>query len=440
MRHPFVLYVTFAVVAAACSAPSSSPSYVLPAARRYNVTPAGKYIKHVVIIVQENRSFDNFFVGFPGAVWSYTGKTHTGKTVHLTAVPFKKGDPGHLYKPAMIEWDNGKMDGFDEVPLPPGLPTLYAYSYIERSQIIPYWRMAQEYVLADHMFSSEWGASYTAHLQLIAGTTAISKKASIVDLPSANGDCGAPTGTFTNLLTIDRRYEPAAGPYPCYTQFPTIADALDQANVTWHYYDQYAPYGGALWDAFRGIKKVYDGPDWTTNVTYTPMGVIDDAKAGKLAGVSWVIPGYYNSDHPGVGSDTGPSWVASVVNAVGEGPDWKTTAIVVLWDDWGGFYDNVPPPQQYYFGLGFRVGCIVISPYAKSGYVDHTQYEFGSILKTVEQIFGLNSIGTTDARSNSMLNAFDFTQKARKFKRIPAKYPENFFRAQPQSDQPIDTE
>ncbi len=437
MRRVPPLLLVLSLLANAGCASTTAPSYV-PASDRSDTMRTGQRIKHIVIVIQENRSFDNFFAGFPGAASSMTGRTHTGNVVPLKAIPFEKGDIGHLWHDALTDWDSGKMDGFD-VPANQMNNPLYPYSYIERSQVAPYWTMAKRYVLSDHMFSTEFGASYTAHLQLIAGTTAVSSTESVVDLPSESGDCTAPPGTFTNLIDTHRVYHHGAGPFPCYTQLPTIADALDQGHVTWHYYDQVAPYGQPLWDAFRGIHKVYYGADWA-NVTSTPMGVIDDAEAGKLAGVSWVIPGYYNSDHPGVGSDTGPSWVASIVNAVGEGPDWKTTAIIVLWDDWGGWYDNVRPPQQYYFGLGMRVGCIIISPYAKKGYVDHTQYEFGSILKTIEQIFGLKSIGTTDARSHDMFGAFDFTQKPRKFNKIPAKYPESFFRAEPPSNQPIDTE
>jgi phospholipase C len=437
MRRSLPLLLVLGLLADGGCASTATPSYVLPAAERYAATPAGKYIKHVVIVVQENRSFDNFFVGYPGADTTMVGHRHTGAPVPLKAIPFEKGDINHFWKAALTDYDNGHMDGFDIPPNHFNNP-LYPYSYVERTEVAPYWTMAKRYVLADHMFSTELGPSYTAHLQLIAGTTAVSGTESVVDLPSMNGDCKAPQGTTTNLIDTARVYHAGAGPYPCYS-FPTIADALDEAHVSWHYYDQNAPYGGPLWDAFRGIRKVYFGPDWA-NVTYTPLGVIDDAEAGNLAGVSWVIPGYYNSDHPGVGSDTGPSWVAAVVNAVGEGPDWKTTAIIVLWDDWGGWYDNVPPPQKYYFGLGLRVGCIVISPYARQNYVDHTQYEFGSILKTVEQIFGLTSIGTTDARSTSMFDAFDFTQKPRAFKKIPAKYLKSFFETQPQANLPIDTE
>jgi phospholipase C len=158
-----------------------------------------------------------------------------------------------------------------------------------------------------------------------------------------------------------------------------------------------------------------------------------------------VIPKWANSDHAGgTNWNQGPSWVASVVNAIGNGPDWSSTAIVVVWDDWGGWYDHVPPPQLDFRGLGIRVPCIIISPYAriasgkKAGYVSHTQYEFGSVLKFVEQAFSLPALGPTsqgytDTRANSLVDSFDFTQKPRVFTTIPAAKSSNYFLAQPRT-------
>ncbi len=131
------------------------------------------------------------------------------------------------------------------------------------------------------------------------------------------------------------------------------------------------------------------------------------------------------------GTPYGPSWIASIVNAVGESPQWRSTAIVVVWDDWGGFYDNVPPPQRDFRGLGIRVGCLIVSPYVRP-HVSHTEYEFGSILKFVEETFGLRplglaSAGYTDKRAQSIADSFDFTRRPRAFKKIPAPYPPSFF-------------
>lgn len=138
-----------------------------------------------------------------------------------------------------------------------------------------------------------------------------------------------------------------------------------------------------------------------------------------MPAVSWVIPDGEDSDHyDGKDTDYGPDWVTCVVNSIGKSQYWKSSAIIVLWDDWGGFYDHVPPPQLDYTGLGFRVPLIIVSPYAKKGYVTHTQYEFGSILKFVETTFGLPSLGTTDRRANNITDAFDFSQQPRKYSPI----------------------
>jgi phospholipase C len=229
--------------------------------------------------------------------------------------------------------------------------------------------------------------------------------------------------------------------------YSTMRDLLDAASVRWKYYSPREPGGtGSLWNAFDTIKAVREGPEWTTNIAL-PKQFFNDVSGGTLPSVSWVVPDAVNSDHPGNGSDTGPSWVASIVNAVGESSYWDSTAIVVVWDDWGGFYDNEPPPfLDKWGGLGFREPMLLVSAYARmgtasqGGYISHTQYEFGSILKFVENNFGLGSLGTTDVRANSIADCFDFLQKPRAFKRIPAQYSRRYFEAQPPSYEPVDQE
>jgi phospholipase C len=195
-----------------------------------------------------------------------------------------------------------------------------------------------------------------------------------------------------------------------------------------------------VWSAFSAIKNVYYGPDWTRNVISPETKVFDDAKAGKLPSVAWIIPDFKWSDHPSTPSNWGPSWVADVVDEIGKSTAWPSTAIVVLWDDWGGWYDSAPPPQLDYVGLALRVPCIIISPYARKGVVSHTQYEFGSILKFMEQTFKLRSLGSTDVRANSLVEAFDFTQKPRAFVPIATRHSPSFFSKQHPSDEPPDND
>jgi phospholipase C len=150
------------------------------------------------------------------------------------------------------------------------------------------------------------------------------------------------------------------------------------------------------------------------------------------------MPTAVESDHSSVSNGSGPSWVASIVNAVGQSQYWNSTAIFVTWDDWGGWYDHVAPQIFNQYELGFRVPLIVISPYAKKAYVSHVQHEFGSILHYTEEQFGLNSIGYTDARADDLSDCFDYTQTPTPFKAIPAKYPASYFLHLPPSNEPVD--
>lgn len=410
-----------------------------------SVTAAGKYIKHVVIIVQENRSFDNLFYGFTGAHYATHGRLHDGTTVALHPENLRGATIQNNWRAAITDWDGGRMDGFDLAGYgtpPTGPAGTHAYAYVYRSQIEPYWAMASQYVLADHMFPTMFGPSFTAHLDLIASTADLNPNHSLVDTPSSvPWGCDAPSGTTSSLLNGQRGEGILSGPFPCFTQFRTLADTLDAARVTWRYY---APevnggnLGGQVWTEFDAIRSVRYGLDWQRNIVSPPTRVLADAANGRLPSVAWVIPDAQDSDHPGFGSDSGPSWVASVVNAIGKSSAWSSTAIVILWDDWGGFYDNVPPPQLDFRGLGIRVPAIVVSPFARPHYVSHTQYEFGSIVRFVEWVFGMPRLGTpaagyTDARAKNLTDCFDFRQRPRAFIPIATKYPAQYFLAQPPS-------
>lgn len=165
-----------------------------------------------------------------------------------------------------------------------------------------------------------------------------------------------------------------------------------------------------------------------------PPQVLTDIANNQLAAVSWVTPSSGYSDHPHGGSG-GPSWVASVVNAIGNSPYWANTVIILTWDDWGGWYDHVPPPQVIDDGTswgsgyvyGFRVPLIVISPYAKAAYISHTTHDFGSILNFIEQVFGLSSLGYADARADNLSDCFDLNQTPLQFQTINAPLGKDFF-------------
>jgi phospholipase C len=382
-------------------------------------------ISHVVVVIQSNRSFDNLFATFPGADGATTGQMPDGQTIQL-----KKSN---LYDPKLyqnsraaflVDYDGGKMDGWSNVYVNRKPCATCAYAYVDPAQINPYWAMAKKYVLADNMFPTENSGDFSSHQDLIRGSSAIDAHSSVVDFPTHGPwGCDAQKGTTTPLVNDSGQYI-QKGPYPCFT-YSTLGDLLNKQHVTWKYYTPQLFTGGlagSYWDPFDAIAAVRNGPEWTTNISSPETNFFADVSNGTLPAMTWVSPSDQNSDHAGFAKkDTGPAWVAKVVNAIGKSQYWKSTAIIVVWEDWGGWYDHVPPPQLDYAGLGIRVPMIVVSPYAKVGYVSHTQYEFGSIIRFVEDTWALGRLGTTDTRAASMNDVFDFTQKPRKFVQIPTK-------------------
>jgi phospholipase C len=436
------------LVPAGCSShnpPSEGAASTLPAADSPTAGIAGQYIKHVIVIIQENRTFENFFAGYPGANAPMVGyaKDSSG---HQFQVPLQQitfefpTNLPHNWSAGIKMMDRGAMDGFGSF----GKPGKYiAYSYVDQAQLAPYYAMASQYVLADEMFPTEIGPSYTAHLTLIAGTDNLSNKTALADFPShPPEDCDAPPGTESTYIDRQRVLHWRTGPFPCYTQFRTMADTLDAAGISWKYYLEKVMNGG-IWAPFEAIHDVRYGPDWNTDMGHPPPAILSDIAAGRLAAVNWVTPSKIDSDHPGMSTDRGPSWVGSIVNAIGESSYWNSTAIVVVWDDWGGWYDNAPPPQLDFRGLGIRVPCLIISPYAKQGYVSHTLYEFGSILKFIEQVYSLPPLGSTsegytDTRANSIIDSFDFMNQPRAFTPIQTPYKIGTFLHEKPSNAPVD--
>ncbi len=415
-------------------------------------------IRHVVLIIQENRTFNNFFATFPGADGTTMGKAEPSPGCGIggeTTIALRKsglvtklhGEPHdltHAYRSYDVARDRGRMDGFDTVKFGnEELECTYPYQYTDPDAIKPYWDMAEQYTLAEHMFTTQGSSSFTAHQALIAGDTVIGPDEAIVDLPSqVPWGCDAPPGTRTSLITKENVFKPGAGPKPCFT-YRTLRNSLDAKGVTWRYYvpPSCCSANGKRFSAFDAIEAVREGPEWNDGHIARPQQkIFDDIGQGKLQAVSWVIPDQHDSDHPGGSSDTGPSWVSSVVNAIGESSYWKTTAIVILWDDWGGLYDNRKPPQLGYGGLGFRVPAIIVSPYAKRGYISKRQYEFGSILKYIEENWGLQPLRRTDLRATSIADCFNYSQHPIAFKPIHSKYPLSYFLHEKPSYEPVDTD
>ncbi len=392
------------------------------------------HVKHVVVIIQENRSFDNFFKGFPGADSADYGLTTHGRVpLHPVDLDLPV-DVDHQHKAFVLEYNHGKMNGWDRVDTLPRQAPDFPYAYVPHEQIQPYWDMAQEYTLGDRMFQSNTGPSFPAHLYLIAGQSDFTaNNPNHMETTRFAWGCDSPLNARVSVIAPDG--QEVGGPYPC-LNFPTLADSALPLGVTWRYYAPGLENLGSIWSAFDAIRHIRYSPYWG-NVISPETRVLADARRGDLPNITWVAPSAQNSDHAFPSANTGrdisvrgaygPQWVASVVNSIGRSPLWNSTVIFVLWDDWGGWYDHVPPPQLDRMGLGMRVPFIVISPWAKRHYVSHVQHEFGSVLKFAELAFDLPSMHTTDDRSDALRDCFDFDRHPTPFRDIRALRQAAFF-------------
>jgi phospholipase C len=393
-------------------------------------------IQHIVVIVQENRSVDDLFNGFPGADTVTSGKSSTGAVISLHSADLVTTyDLNHEHDAWTTEYNNGGMNGFDLEQVKPdpstSPPPHAAYAYVPQAEVQPYWTMAEQYTFADRMFQTNQGPSFAAHLYIVNGTSAIDSTDTLYEMslplvPGGGGStagCDSPPGTLARLINPVTNDQSQTA-FPCF-EHKTIWDLLDAHGVSWKYYEDDV-IGAGLWFAPDAIKHIRYGPDYA-KVIAPNTTILSDIQSGQLPAVSWVIPDGNQSDHPNEAQDTGPSWVATVVNAIGNSLYWNSTAIFVVWDDWGGWYDHVKPPIYNYYELGFRVPFIVISPYAKNGYVSHVQHEFGSMLKFTEEVFGLGSLGETDVRADDLGDCFNFNRQPTQFRTIAAPLGASYF-------------
>lgn len=392
------------------------------------IGPAG--IQHIVIIFQENRTVDNLFNGFPGADTVLSGKNSTGGMVALQPVSLAAPyDLDHSHTGFTTEYNGGAMNGFDKVlvfPQPgytPGPDP--SYGYVPHSESAPYFALAQQFTFADEMFQTNEGPSFPAHQYIISGTSAPAVGSTLLasenvsfpkNVPHANQGCDSPAGSTVAL--IDPSGNETSSMFPCFDH-PTLADLLDAHGVSWKYYTP-SPY--FLWSGFDAISHIrYNANEWA-KISVPETNIFNDINLGQLPAVSWVIPTGANSDHANNNSNAGPSWVGDVVNAIGTSKYWNNTVIFVTWDDWGGWYDHVTPHIYDSYELGFRVPLIVISPYAKAGYVSHVRHEFASILKFTEGQFALGSLGYTDARADDLSDCFNFGQAPLPYHPVSVRY------------------
>jgi phospholipase C len=379
------------------------------------VAAARAKIKHIVFLVKENRTFDTMFGTFPGADGATSGQTCDGGTLPLARAKDRTPDAGHSFADGITVIDGGKMDCF----APEG------YVQYHRADIPNYWRYASHYTLADHFFSSIYGPTGVEHLWTFA-----SQSDRFVDheRPGQFGTgrrefCDDPQELAFSLPVLDRTdqerlyrlenegstgasaiesyYRPR---WPC-TNVKVLPDELKAAGISWKEYR-----GANEWvQPLRMVQHVRFSPMY--NNVVTPEDYLHDLKAGTLPSVSWLTPPFAQSDHPPTSMCEGENWTVQYLNALMRSKYWKSTAVVLTWDDFGGFYDHVPPPHVDLYGDGPRVPAIVISPYAKPGYIDSTTLEFASVLRFIETIFNVPPLTSRDANADDMLEAFDFNQQ-----------------------------
>lgn len=414
--------------------------------------PASK-IQHVVIIFQENRTPDNLFqdpvlIQRGADIQSY-GINLQGAQVPLDPESLQTDyDLSHSHASFLNLYDNGKMDGAQKIQIqcdqnaqncPPPNPW---FKSVTPADVAPYFHLAETYTFGDRMFQTNQGPSFPAHQFMLAGTSAPSAGSNLFASenpingpdPFNNTGCFAPPEERVNV--IDPTGDQSQLIYPCFDH-PTLTDLLNTANISWRYY---AVSPGIIWNAPNAIEHMCvpnvpppnatacTGPDWINKVVLTYTQVLNDIQNGQLATVNWVTPSAQVSDHPGSNNGSGPSWVASVVNAIGNSPYWANTAIIITWDDWGGWYDHVAPQIINSYEYGARVPLIVVSPYAKPAYISHQVNDFGSVLKFIENTFNLSTIAPganppyADATSNTgdLSDCFDFNQTPLTFHTITA--------------------
>jgi phospholipase C len=420
--------------------------------------PAGlSKIKHVIVIMQENRSFDSYFGTYPGAdglpmsngkplaCLPASGPSPCVRPFHDTR---ESGSGGpHNTQDAMADIHGGLMDGFVRraigasrnahcntaglqslEPACSGGHRIDVMGYHTAHEIPSYWGYARGFVLQDHMFEPNMGWSLPSHLFMVSGWAA---------------HCSAPTNPMSCTTSSIRAHQKQNGPGPDYG-WTDLTYLLHRNHVSWAYYlDQ-----GAQPDCGDGsmacppqVQRVGTPEIWNPLPNFVDVhtdGQLSNiqparsffaaAKAGTLPAVSWVVPNAKDSEHPPALVSRGQAWVTRLVNAVMQGPDWSSSAIFVSWDDWGGFYDHVVPPRVDGSGYGLRVPGLVISPFARQGFIDHQTLSFDAYLKFIEDIFlgGARLDPRTDGRPDprpvvrenvtilgDLTRDFDFSQPPR---------------------------
>jgi phospholipase C len=419
-RRLISLRATFAAVAVVLALGSCEPG----------ATPGGGQgsgtdvpIEKVVIIIKENRTFDNLFGRYPGVDGATHGELSDGTRIPLRAAPdVYPHDLGHGFLDGLTAINGGRMNGFD---LLPGAGDGLGYRQYRRRDLPAYWSYADHFVLADRMFSSTFGPTAPEHLFLFAATAnrvisnVLARDGSRQEGPVRY--CDDRLEYFRRLrrdprirewerrLELDKILSVSHYIRAC-LDVETIFPRLEDEGIGWKYYVER--------DDFQNITRAVDEINNTERVrnVVDPDTFLEDVRTGELPSVSYLVPPHEASEHPkgpprSTSMCAGENWTIEHVNALMQGPDWEKTAIFITWDDFGGLYDHVRPPRVDDLGFGPRVPLLVISPWVRPGHISHTTYEFSSLLAFVERLFGLPPLTARDRRANDLFDVFDFDQE-----------------------------
>jgi phospholipase C len=418
------------VLAAACQRPPRARETpdLLPPGRPGRVDASAFEtrwpIRHVVFIIKENRTMDQMFGRFPG-VNGVTEGLDGDRVRPLTCPPDRLPDDiPHCYDCALEAWNGGRMNGFNRADI----SDRFAYTQMLPEDLPNYWRWAREFALSDNFFASAQGPSFPNHLFTIAATSGGTHQNPIQDQARAtlftqetglakSWGCDTLQEVYVEVTDSEGHVERVP---PCF-DFQTEADLLDGAGIPWSYYAAWNNQRGYVWSAFDAIERVRMHPEIWKRHIFPVDNFVADVTDGRLAPVTWITPRYELSEHPEWSFCHGENWTTEIVNAVMRSPFWRDTAIFITWDDYGGFYDHVPPPQVDDFGFGFRVPLLTISPYAKPGYIDSQLGEFSSVLRFIEDNWGLSQLTHRDRDAFNLSYLFDFDQHPRQPFELPMR-------------------
>jgi phospholipase C len=415
---------------------STRPTAPPPAAQ----LPAKVPIKHIVFIIKENRTFDHYFGTYPGADGTTTGRLINGDTIPLKPGKDVMTQPiTHGFWSSLYSIDGGRMDGFNTIV---GGEHLDGYAQFDRAEIPHYWAYADRFVLSEHFFTSMHGPTYPEHLYTVAAQSHGIMDNKAQTAPSPGRYCDDPKAyspafpqnlSATDRARIIRLENSIADNSPtnlsrimnyliqvrdCF-DIRILPDELERKGISWKFYtDDVFPIG----DIMRAIRHVRYGPMWQR--VRPSVEFIRDVKDRTLPRVTWVNPPAPYNEHPILPHRiqsvcAGENWTVQVINAIQRSPYWPNTVVIIVWDDFGGFYDHVPPPQYDIMGLGPRTPALIISPWTRQGEnplggaIDDHTYEFSSVLAFIEDVYHLNYLTRRDLQADPLTGAFDFSSPPR---------------------------